>query len=149
MRSDTANIQDRAAVGLRSHERREDLAAEVRCEQATIDDFMPLVVGNLLVRNGRIRSGTVDQHVHLAIGRDRRVEQSLDAEALIGRHWQERRLSTQRLDRFDALMPALLAAPGDDDASAGLRQAITQRPAEHTRAANYDSDLIIEAKEMG
>src|SRR4051812_12240803 len=96
----------------------------MRRQQAAIDDFVPLVVGNLLVRNRGVRAGAIDEHVALAKRGDRRIEQGLNAEPLVCGHWEERGLTIQRLNRFDPLMAALFAAAGDNDASAGLGESL-------------------------
>ena len=121
-----------------------------RCvrEQAAIDDLVPLVVGDLLVGNGRVGAGAVDEHIDLAEGRDRGVEQRLHREPLVGRDGQERRLAAEGLDRFDPLVAALFAAAGDDDLRAGLGEALAQRAAEDAGAADDDGDLVVEAEEF-
>ena len=68
-------------------------------------------------------------------------------EPLVGGDGQKRRFAAEGLDRFDPLVAALFAAAGDDDAGAGLGEAIAQRAAEDAGAADDDGDLVVEAEE--
>lgn len=133
---------------LRGHEGGKNLAAKVGRKQAAIDDFVPLVIRNLLVGYGGVGAGAVDQHIDLAVGRDRRIEQGLHAQPLISRNGQKRRRTAEGLDRFYPLVTALLTASGDDDACPGLRQPFAERSAENARAANDDGDLVVEAEKL-
>lgn len=143
VRGDAADVEDGAAVRLCGHEGGKNLATEVRGEKAAIDDFVPLIVGDLLVGDGGVGAGAVDEHIDLAEGGDRGVEKGLDGEALVGGDGQECGFAAEGFNGFDALMAALFAAAGDDDASAGLGDAITQRAAEDAGSADDDGDLVV------
>src|SRR3954449_6352201 len=98
MRGDATDVENRPSMGLVCHIWRKDLAAEVSRKQASIDDFMPLIVGDLLVRNRRICPRTINEHIDLSKRGNSRVKQGLNAQSLVGGHGQKRRFSAEGLD---------------------------------------------------
>ena len=125
------------------------LAAEMRRQQAAVDDLVPFLVGNLLIRRRRIHPRPVDQAIHLPKLPQHLLLELRDRFAIVRLDAQKNRLAAERLNRGNSLGTSLLRTSSHNDRRPRLSQAITECPTEHARAADDNGDLVIEAEEVG